>query len=206
MDPGTGTILLGSGGFLAGYSSAVVLPVSFHSFSADVSGEKVNLHWETSNELNSKGFNIQRFDGVEWTTIGYNASLKTAAPLKIYSFTDIPKQAGVLLYRLEQIDEDGKKNYSSVLKVTMNTPSFEVRIYPNPAKQFAVVNYQLRSASSVSIELYDVRGQKCFHTSFKKNIAGAYQEYVPTTLLRKGVYHYRFTAGVQKQEGKLIVE
>ena len=49
-----------------------VVPVELISFTANVSGNNVNLKWNTATELNNTGFEVQRKSSKsEWSNIGF---------------------------------------------------------------------------------------------------------------------------------------
>ena len=37
-----------------------VIPVELNNFTANLSDRKVNLYWQTSSELNNRGFEVER--------------------------------------------------------------------------------------------------------------------------------------------------
>ena len=88
--------------------------------------------WETSTEINTSHFNIQRStDGISFETIG-NVSAKGAS---IYSFNDqSPLWGGLLYYRLEIVDKNGSKTYSDVKELSII--NYQLSIAPNPSKDY----------------------------------------------------------------------
>lgn len=119
------------------------LPVSLKSFTADKEGTAAQLKWTTTNESNNRGFELQRSaDGKKWAAIGFVATQasggKSLSELD-YSYSDDAPLAGTNFYRLNQIDRDGKEQYSAVqtLNFDLNTT---VRTYPNPVRSTLSVN------------------------------------------------------------------
>ena len=92
------------------------LPVVLLSF--NVSGFKsfngntnTLVSWETASEVNVGYFNVQRStDGNEFSTIG-EVKAKGAGS---YSYLDNTNLTGIVYYRLEIVDKDGRKSYSEI--------------------------------------------------------------------------------------------
>jgi len=102
----------------AGFSSTPMsLPVTFVSFSADRDDNgTAQLTWNTTNEINNSHFEIERsIDGSDWTTLGTVAAGGNAIA-DTYTFTDEKAPAAQTMYRILQVDIDGKAMYS---KITM---------------------------------------------------------------------------------------
>lgn len=133
------------------------LPVTLKSFTADKEGTAAQLKWTTTNESNNKGFELQRSaDGKKWAAIGFVATQasggKSLSEL-YYSYRDDAPLAGTNFYRLNQIDRDGKEQYSAVqtLNFDLNTT---VRTYPNPVRSTLSVNGLLGDNTLKLINLY----------------------------------------------------
>jgi hypothetical protein len=102
--------------------------------------QQITNIWTTAIEINTSHFNIQRsIDGTNFETIG-SLSAKRAGN---YRFTDqwnSTNSVSIIYYRLEIIDNDGSKTYSEVKQVRLNELVHQaISIYPNPAKDFIVV-------------------------------------------------------------------
>ncbi len=87
------------------------------------------LEWSTSTEINSHNFIIEKsLDGIEFTNIGLLEAAGMSGEKKSYRFLDMEMNNDRSLYRLRQVDLDGRSNYSQT--VLLN------RMLPN---QFSVV-------------------------------------------------------------------
>jgi len=113
------------------------LPVELTSFTAKVSGGKVQLDWTTATEINNSGFDIERsFDGSTFTSVGFVKGNGTTTEPREYSFIDKFefKATQSIYYRLKQFDYDGSVNYSNIISVVVEMP-LEYSLdqnYPNP--------------------------------------------------------------------------
>lgn len=117
----------------ANVTTTIALPVHLASWSARTSGSIVLLNWSTATEEHTRHFNLQAGrDGVRFTTIQTIAAKGNSTTVQHYSTTDAPSGDGVLYYRLEIVDEDGRKTYSDVQQVRI-AGNLSVALYPNPA-------------------------------------------------------------------------
>jgi hypothetical protein len=113
------------------------LPVKFSSFTATRKKQQVFLNWETATEIDNKGFTVQIKSGnAEWRSLGFVASKANGGNsngLLNYNYTDVNISDEITQYRLEQIDQDGKKEYSDIRTVKAEKLSIPILLYPNPA-------------------------------------------------------------------------
>ncbi|GAC1376327.1 MAG: hypothetical protein NVSMB30_21500 [Hymenobacter sp.] len=110
------------------------LPVELTRFTAERQGSGVSVRWNTASEKNSAYFEVQRSPtGREFATVlKVDAHGNSTAP-STYTALDERAPAGLLYYRLRQIDTDGKVAFSPVVTVTTAGAKAEVVLYPNPA-------------------------------------------------------------------------
>jgi len=108
------------------------LPVTWLSFSGLAVQSAVLLKWETADEINNKGFIIQRSaNGTSFDSIGFKPASNTPGQSS-YAFTDIHPLQGSNFYRLNQVDLDGKTEYSRTIRVNTRREN-TVGLFPNPA-------------------------------------------------------------------------
>jgi len=135
------------------------LPVSLRNFTATLQGTAAWLQWTTAMEQHNKGFELQRStEGRNWEPIDFIPSRaadgNSTMPLS-YSYTDAAPLQGTNLYRLRQIDADGRQQYSAVQSMYFNGEA--VRMYPNPVRS---VLYISGLNSSTSIRLIGIYGRE----------------------------------------------
>lgn len=120
------------------YNNDAVLPVNFTSFVATKNKNAVLLNWNVCNETNNKGFYIQHNNTINnWTDIGDVSSNGIDKTCNDYSFTDEKPSAGNNLYRLKQVDNDGKISYSKIVNIVFENTS--IKISPNPVKNILTI-------------------------------------------------------------------
>jgi Secretion system C-terminal sorting domain len=125
-----GQDILGYGIYAQRYSQ-VALPVELLSFSGKYTEGGNLLTWTTANEVNNKGFDIERLNGSTWESIGFKTANNKASN---YQFLDISPPLGVggLYYRLRQIDDDGTETFSKVISIAQTGKGKSLKLYPNP--------------------------------------------------------------------------
>lgn len=93
------------------------LPVMLSYFKAQQTANTNRLLWGTSTEINNKGFEIERQEpSGQWRVLGFVSGAGSTNEKRRYQFEDHQPEPRCL-YRLKQIDYDGKYEYSPVLAV-----------------------------------------------------------------------------------------
>jgi len=179
------------------------LPVELNSFSAAVSGRDINLKWETETEVNSYGFEIERASSSStplqgWEKVGFVEGHGNSNSPKKYSFTDKNLNSGKYIYRLKMVDNDGTYDYSPEVESEIEVPKEFLlsQNYPNPFNPSTKIDYQLPFESNVTIELYNITGERVEVLVNQEQAAGYYSVEVNSSQFRlsSGVYIYRMTA------------
>lgn len=113
-----------------------LLPVTYANLEAKQVLEGVQVKWTTSEEINNSHFNIERStDGENWDVLGTVDGIGNSHQEVDYSFMDYNPANGLNLYRLEQVDFDGKSAHSDVMALLVanaeNAP--DLQVFPNPS-------------------------------------------------------------------------
>jgi uncharacterized delta-60 repeat protein len=147
----------GSFGIAAYGNDAGALPVSFLSFNGVINNGVSVLNWSTTNEVNNKGFEVERsYDGVNFSDIGFVTGKGNTASVNNYTYTDTKVLSGSNYYRLKQIDLDGTFMYSSV--ILLDYSKFGWSILGNPVTNNSWIQLQLDKPSTVSIQIISLNG------------------------------------------------
>jgi hypothetical protein len=140
------------------------LPVNLKSFTAARRNTyNVELKWETAQEENSKGFDVQRkLTNGGWQTVGFVATKAingSSNSVLSYEFTDLNNAKGISQYRLRQLDIDGKQSYSLIRAVRGEGQKGKTIVYPNPSSDGKVnVVFEDKEVSR-DVSLMDMNGR-----------------------------------------------
>ncbi|MDD1750072.1 MAG: T9SS type A sorting domain-containing protein, partial [Methanothrix sp.] len=193
------------------------LPVQLFALAAKVSGNTVQLAWNTAGEVNSHGFEVQRktilnsgfkTQNAEWMKLAFVPGAGTSSRSNSYTFTDPDVSQGRYDYRLKQIDRDGSFKYSVSTEVTVGSIPLEFSLaqnYPNPFNPSTTIRYGLPSPSRVRLLIHDLLGREIKTLVDDEQIAGWQEVRWDASGIASGVYFYTLRAGNFVQTKKLVV-
>ncbi|MBK9356682.1 MAG: T9SS type A sorting domain-containing protein [Bacteroidales bacterium] len=78
--------------------------------------------------------------------------------------------------------------------------------YPNPFNGTSMVGVTLARACSLSLEVYNLIGQKVYEVPARNVQAGKYNMVINSNGLRSGIYTYSVIAGGEKVTRKMVVK
>lgn len=137
---------------------SVALPLTLLNFTAKPQTENIALNWQTADETNFKGFDIQRStDGVNFNSIGFTNAKSNGS----YSTVDNNVTKGeIYYYRLKMIDNNVSFKYSPVQSASLNT-DFTVRLFPNPTHNNTTLQIENKYAdeTEATIQIVNAQGQ-----------------------------------------------
>lgn len=185
-----------------------IIPVELISLNASASKSSVTLSWSTATETNNRGFEVERSINGNFEVIGFVAGRGTTTEKQSYSFIDNNPAAGIIRYRLKQIDFDGTYSYSSVIEVDFKTPTtFDLaQNYPNPFNPTTTIRYSIANAVNVSLVVYNTLGEEVMtlvNNQFTE--PGVYNVVFDASNLASGTYIYRLTAGDFVMTKKMVL-
>lgn len=120
-----------------------VLPVNFSKLNTSCKNGLVTIEWETTSESNNKYFEVLKSNNNEWINIGRLEGKGTTYQKTLYSFTDFEVSDIVSVYKIKQVDFDGKE---SLTKPLISTCQSEVKqnnkidFYPNPVSDKLILS------------------------------------------------------------------
>jgi hypothetical protein len=190
------------------------LPVELSSFTvAPGNNRQVVLSWTTVSEKNNYGFEVQRsLDSVKNYQTIPNSFVKgngTTLASHTYSYTVANPGLGKWYYRLKQVDLDGMTTYTSGVQGTVKPPAeFSLdQNYPNPFNPTTTISYALPKDARVTLEVYNVIGQRVALLVDEAQVAGYYRVPFDVRAFASGIYFYRLaTPEVQFLKKMLVVK
>jgi hypothetical protein len=145
------------------FTTDVVLPVRLGSFAGKIVHDKAELFWHTYQEVNNKGFDIERSDdGLRYRSIGFVPAVTQVASRNSYNFTDPGKLQAVQYYRLKQIDKDGSFTYSTVVKLSKLKAAGSLKSIVNPVAGNLIYTWDELPAEGYEVRLIDAAGRLVF--------------------------------------------
>ena len=172
----------------------------------------MTLNWETATEINCFGFEIERRVNTlqtngDFEKIGFvNGYGNRNSPMN-YSFVDSNTVNGKLEYRLKQIDNDGKYQFSKTITAEVNYSSgFKLfRNYPNPFNPATEINYSIPYRSQIVLAVYNSLGQLITTLVNEEKPEGNYSVTFNGANFPSGIYFYRLQAGGYSSTKKFIL-
>ncbi|MDZ7897832.1 MAG: T9SS type A sorting domain-containing protein [Arcicella sp.] len=188
------------------YLQATALPVQLTYFQTETTdNQKVNIRWETAQEINSNVFVLERSrNAIDYKTIATLEAAGESKTIKKYSFTDDSALFGTNYYRLSQVDKDGAAQVFRPQAVIIDDASLPFGVFANPvfSKTF---NVKVEDADEANFVMNDLNGKSI---SLKTNkLTQTIVEITPTENLSLGMYILQVqTLGSLKMHKVLVVK
>lgn len=81
-----------------------------------------------------------------------------------------------------------------------------VKLYPNPAQNYTVVDMDIANASNVAIQMFDISGRVVYAQDLGMAQEGRHAHVIPCQDMKKGIYVLKVIAGTEVMTSKLIVK
>ncbi len=198
------------------------ISVNLTSFAAVEKDGQVDVSWSVESEDNTAGYNLYRkADGdKEYTKVNADV-IKSAGETDdvVYHYLDTPPSAGKYWYMLEVVSLDGQTEELGTIVTTVMS-SVETNVipkefalyqnYPNPFNPTTTIKYDLPKDSYVTIDIYDILGNRVKRLVHDNIQAGAHSVVWDATndfgsKVSTGIYMYRITAGDFSKIHKMIL-
>ncbi len=203
VDNTDGQNLMSAYSSLDSFRTLAILPVTFINFDGVIQNGKALLSWSTANEINNKGFEVQKStNGQTFTDIGFVAGHNNSSTVNSYAYTDVKVVSGANYYRLKQIDNNGNFDYSSVIKLDYS--AFDWNILGNPVSGNSWIQLQLDKSSEVSIQIVSMTGNIIQTINKGKLSAGTYSIPINLTGKSAGLYVVRLMVDGQPFSKKIV--
>ncbi len=165
------------------------IPVSFSSIGAQYTGTHVKVYWVVSTEINAARYELEKSsDGRSFSGFGTVAARNSAAGAG-YDYTDVQPFAGIGYYRIAGIDRDGRKQYSSIVKVNMEDKTKQsLTLFPQPAREVVTVRMDNATAGYHYLTLSDAAGRILQQQKIISSGGGSMQSSLRLSHLSAGSY------------------
>jgi hypothetical protein len=143
-----------------------VLTVRYQNFNAIWKNDAVSLNWTMSSDATDSHFEIERsFDQTNFSETGMVlGSQSVNKGTYQFAFTDKDKEIynhNIIYYRLKQVDNNGKYDYTEVKAVRTNNNNNQkiaVQVMPNPYMDQLNVNFESQTSGKAEIRMISASG------------------------------------------------
>ena len=207
---GTGST---DGDYIYASSTVVSLPIELDNFTAKTDNNNVVLKWQTTNEINSSYFDIERSDdGQFFFSIGkVNATGNSTLPVS-YSFTDSKltnNNGSQIFYRLKLVDKDGATKYSNSLNIKPIISGITIKnLYPTVIRKNDQATVEILSDKSRNMDviIMDESGRLLQHLSANLITGMNRIAFTPKVNDLKGMLFVKFESNNFQQTKNLILQ
>ena len=173
------------------------LPVSLKNFTAAQKDKNVLLSWETSQELNNRGFELTRSDnGIDFKVVGFVAGKGDSNRKNKYSIEDIIPNSGLYYYALKQIDYNGFEKRYETISIDVFSREKKAQVYPNPITDQV---FNVRSNYDGEMNIVNQIGKTVFTSFFQEG-----ENEINLSGVTSGLYILNFPVEGQLHESKII--
>lgn len=186
--------------FLRVSGNATGLPIKLVDFKAEKYSENENkLTWITSEEINTKSFQIDRStDGVNFETVHIHlAGGKETG--STYQYIDvIDEKAPVYYYRLTSIDFDGYSESFKIVSVErLYKEKWLTNVFPNPSEHDATIEMTIEKELEILIEITDINGT-LISSNLKVLMEGSNKMEIKSEVYPTGVYFIKISSPIDQ--------
>jgi hypothetical protein len=177
-------------------------PLSLTGFTASLINNAVAIKWSTTNEVNVKGFAVEKSsNAINYTEVAF-VNARNSAGNNTYSATDALAAGTATYYRLKLVDKDGSFTYSKAIPVS-NKLVKGLSVFPNPAVTGVAVITHDKAADRAVLQVVDVAGRRVAAYTVQ---SGATQTSLDLSSLAKGRYFVVYLNEGQTKSIQLVKE
>ena len=193
-------------------SKALALPVALKDITATVQDKNVVVAWQTSTEINTSHFEIEKSDNAQtFYTIGKVDARGNSTTTQSYEFTDSKPSVfnAPVSYRLKMVDKDGSFQYSKVVTAVVKaTKVFVNKAYPTILTAGRAVNAEVITdkKQDITVRMVDMNGRMLESFVFHLNEGSNMINFKPSANLSKGWVFAQFSGAGLQQTISLMVE
>ncbi len=136
------------------------VPVTFTKSSVTCSPSGASIVWGTASESNTNYFEVLKSadGGNSWVAIDRKAAAGNSATDRNYQLLDL--EAGVALYKIRQVDRDGRSTETAVMRSTCEAKNAITSIlYPVPANNNMTLAITANKMVKTTLQIVDAKGR-----------------------------------------------
>ena len=181
------------------------LPVKMDYFTGTRKNNAVTLNWKTSYEQNALEFQVERsLNGKDFSKIG-TVPAANITNGKTYSFIDPNAGNGKVYYRLNQVDNDQKNEYSKIIVLNAGEMSLPiVKVMSNPFGDQLSLQFNQPSSAGTEVSLFDMAGRKVYAKVLGTGSGQVVNLDLSNRNITAGVYMLRVQIGKEVYTEKVI--
>ena len=164
--------------------NGIIYPVELLDFEAAATANGIEVTWETVSEINTSHFEVEK-SNVENGNIGTFSTIESRRAAgnsnsTIYYGPVIDTKVSngnTYAYRLKMVDSDGSYSYSKTIIIDTEAQNGALTlngINPSPVTGTSTLSYSINSDDKVSVELYDITGNRIATLENNFKTAGTY--------------------------------
>ena len=188
----------------------IALPLRLLSFTGILENNATKLNWQSTNEINTKDFIVERSaNAINFSAIGKVNAQTSSAITHSYHYTDNAPLPGTSFYRLKMEDKDDRFTYSSVIRINQEVRS-EINITPNPVSNYTTISFKLLQKQKILISIYDMAGRMVKILANAELQAGTHERSWDTkdekgNAVSAGIYFLKIQSVNYSETRKLVV-
>lgn len=160
----------------------ISLPVMLSLFEITENRDEIRLFWRTESEVNNHYWLIDKKEAGD-STLAFETIAKidgqgTVSSESDYHFVDKEIAAGnSYVYRLADVSFSGRTHYHDPVTIEVSSPGkYELyQNFPNPFNPLTHILYDIPWDSEVTVEIYNLVGQKVAQLVTENQVAGYYK-------------------------------
>jgi hypothetical protein len=186
-----------------------VLPLDWLDVTVVRDNDKHKVSWSTAKEVNVSHYVVERKLENEtefYSVTGPITAIGDLSKISNYSiFDEDVLFTGTYVYRVRQIDFDGKFSYSKLVKINHQSDKV-IEMFPNPANSSTEIVFSLLEDSEVSIEIFDATFKLVEVIQTKKRLnSGQHSYFMNLNNCSPGVYSVLIKTNEKITQKKLII-
>jgi Secretion system C-terminal sorting domain len=185
-------------------STRALTPVTFGNIAASQSNNLVKLNWNIQSEINTNSYIVERStNGENFTQVGTLVANRSAK----YTWIDNNPANGINYYRIVALDNNGTKQYSTVVRITVGKIKADLLVYPNPVKggQINVELYGINKGT-YNANIYNMAGALVYTTTIVNEGTSLTKTIALPLAVKSGNYTFEITNGNFKSTKIIAVQ